>query len=186
MRLLKGYIYVGDHHLNTRHKNFFYIAIGILGSLVTMYGLSQSPEAAQIFYVIGSSLLLITSIYFRLFYFIALEIILIAGHSTILLKIGTILQLALPSLLCVQLLVFYFLSGRLNDIFLIIGIIGIAFISAGFAYNNQWVFFFGGAAIAIYAFYSARRNPVSLLWAILNSLFAIIALFRIIMPYTHF
>lgn len=148
-----------------------------MGSLISLCGLYNEP--AQIYYVIGSSLLLITSIYFQLFYFIALEIILIAGHGTILLGIGSVLQLALPLLLSLQLLVFYFLSDRLNNIYLIIGVVGIALISAGFAYNNQWVFFSGSLGIAIYAFYSAQKNRACLVWAILNTLFAIIALARI-------
>lgn len=165
--------------MNVKYKNYFYLFIGIIGSLICLCGLYEEP--AQIYYVIGSSLLLITSIYFQLFYFIALEIILIAGHGTILLGIGTVLQLALPLLLSVQLMVFYFLSDRLNNIYLIIGVVGIAVISAGFAYNNQWVFFSGSLGIAIYAFYSVRRNRVCLVWAILNTLFAIIALARIIL-----
>lgn len=172
----KGYTYVGDK-LNAKYMNYFYIFTGIIGSLITLCGLSVEP--AQIYYVIGSSLLLITAIYFQLFYFIALEIILIAGHGTILLGIGSVLQLALPILLCVQLLFFYFLSDRLNNMFLIIGIVGIALISAGFAYNNQWVFFSGSTGIAIYAYYSAKNDRACLLWAILNTLFAVIALIRI-------
>ena len=166
--------------MNVKFKNYFFIFIGIIGSLITLCGLSQEP--AQVYYVIGSSLLLITAIYFQLFYFIALEIILIAGHGTILLDVGSVLHLALPLFLCIQLLVFYFLSDRLNNLFLIIGVAGIALISAGFAYNNQWVFFSGSLGVAIYAYYSADKNKACLLWAILNTLFAIIALARIVLP----
>ena len=113
----------------------------------------------------------------------ALEIILLSGHGAILLGIGTVLQLALPILLCVQLLVFYFLSGRLNNIFLLIGIAGIAVISIGFAYENQWIFFIGSAFVAIYAFYNVQRHRVSLLWAVLNVLFALIAITKIALPH---
>lgn len=123
-----------------------------------------------------------TAIYFQLFYFIALELILLAGHGTILLDVGPVLHLALPLLLCLQLLIFYFLSDRLNNMFLVIGVVGIALISAGFAYNNQWVFFSGSLGIAIYAYYSTQKNKACLLWAILNTLFASIALVRIVIP----
>ncbi len=139
----------------------------------------QTP--AQKYYVIGSAFLLITSIHFKLIYFIALEIILMAGHGAILLGIGTIIQLALPLLLCLQLLTFYFLSGQLNNFFLITGILGIAILSIGFSYENQWIFFLGSFFVAVYAFYTVYKGkPVALLWAILNSLFAIIAILKLI------
>lgn len=173
--LPKGFIYVGDH-LNSKW-DYFFLLIGIIGAFITLFGLSQSP--AQIYYVIGSSLLLITSIYFRLFFFIFLEIILITGHGVILLGISSVLQLAFPILLCFQLLVFYYLSGQLNNIYLLIGITGIALLSVGFAHENQWIFFFGSTAIAAYAFYNSRNYPASLLWAVLNTLFAIIAVITI-------
>lgn len=173
-------IYAGDH-LNTINRQKIYILIGIIGSLFSLYGTSQAHGTAQTYFVIGSSLLLIAAIYFGLFYFIALEIILIAGHGTILLDIGTVLQVALPVLLSVQLLFFYFLSGRLNNIYLLTGILGIALISTGFAYNNQWVFFSGSLAIVIYAFYSAKKSRPSLIWAILNLMFALEALVKIYM-----
>ncbi len=136
---------------------------------------------AQVYYVIGSILLLLTSLHFRLIYFIALELILIAGHGAILLHIGNTLQIALPVLLSLQLLIFYLLSGQLNNFFLLIGISGIAFLSIGFAYENQWVFFFGSISIAIYAFYCTfQGKSITLLWAVLNSLFALIAVYKLI------
>jgi len=185
---LKGSIYAGDNlSTNTtsiKQKDMFYLSLGIVGAIISLCGLVLQP--AQIYYVLGSSLLLVTAVHFELFYFIALEIILIAGHGTILLDIGSILQLALPALLCLQLLIFYFLSGRLDTIFLIIGIIGIAFISVGFAYNNQWIFFAGSTAIGIYAYHDAQKTTYSLLWAVLNTLFASIALYRIITAWYHF
>ncbi len=103
-----------------------------------------------------------------------------AGHGAILLGIGTTLQLALPVLLCIQLLAFYFMSGQLNNIFLLIGITGIAVLSVGFSYENQWIFFIGSFSIAIYAFYTAYKGKtITLLWAILNSLFALIAICKL-------
>jgi hypothetical protein len=166
--------------LNNNYKDIFYLLLGVIGAAITLFGFLHTP--AQTYYVIGSGLLLLTSINFKLFYFMALEVILLSGHGAILLGISTVLQLALPILLCVQLLVFYLLSGRLNNIFLLIGIAGIAVISIGFSYENQWVFFIGSASVAVYAFYIARRNRVSLLWAVLNVLFALIAITKITLP----
>ncbi len=135
----------------------------------------------QLYYVIGSTLLLFTALHFRLIYFIALELIIIAGHGASLLQIGTTLQIAMPSLLTLQLFAFYCLSGQLSNIYLLIGIAGIAFHSIGFAYANQWIFFLGSMSIAIYAFYSYKKGKkVALLWAVLNTLFALTAVYKII------
>ncbi|HHF7347292.1 TPA: hypothetical protein ACPSKE_000450 [Legionella feeleii] len=165
--------------MNTKTQDELFLLIGIIGSIILLVGLTQTP--AQSYYVVGSLLLLFTSLHFKLIYFIALEMILIAGHGAILLGIGTALQMALPILLCLQLLCFYLLSGQINNFFLLIGIIGIAVLSVGFAYENQWVFFAGSLAVAIYAFYSAYKGKrITLLWAFLNSLFALIAILKLI------
>ncbi len=85
----------------------------------------------------GGTFLLATAIYFKLTYFIALEIILIAGHGTALLGLNPVLQIILPALLTLQLFIYYLFMGQLNSIFKLIGIIGIALLSAGLTYENQ-------------------------------------------------
>jgi hypothetical protein len=165
--------------LNKKTLDYLFLALGILGSIITLYGLTKYP--AQAYFVAGSSLLLMTAIHFNLVFFIALELILIAGHGTILLNIGSIIQVALPLLLCVQLLFFYYISGQLNNIFLLIGIIGIGLHSIAFAYENQWIFLIGSSAIAIYAFSLADKNKYTLLWAALNTIFAFSAVLHLIM-----
>lgn len=164
--------------VNSKLKDGLFLLSGILGSCILFLGLTKSP--AQLYYVIGSTLLLFAALHFRLIYFIALELILIAGHGAALMHIGPALQVAMPTLLTLQLLAFYFLSGQLNNLFLLIGITGIALHSIGFVYENQWIFFFGGLAIAIYAFYAAYRGKkAALLWAILNSLFTLTAVYKL-------
>lgn len=166
--------------MNINRRDKLFLLAGVIGALILIYGLSQS--AAQMYYVAGSSLLLMTAINFRLIYFIALELILISGHGGILLGIGTVLQLALPILLCLQLLIFYFLSDQLKDFFLIIGVIGIAVVSIGFAYQNEWIFFIGSISVAIYSFYCVNKGEkATFIWAILNSIFALITLGKIIL-----
>ncbi len=159
-------------------KEVVFLCIGILGALISLIGLTQN--FAAIFYVIGSTLLLITAIFFKLFYFIALEIIMAAGHGAQLLGIGSIVQAAIPILLCIQLLVFYFLSGRLSNILLFMGIMGIAALSIGLSYEDQRIFFLGSTAIAIFAYSYSYKKPPALIWAIMNTIFALTALIRII------
>lgn len=165
--------------VNSKLKDGLFLLSGIVGSCILFIGLVQTTP--QLYYVIGSTLLLFTALHFRIIYFIALELIIIAGHAASFLHIGTAMQIAMPSLLTLQLFAFYFLSGQLNNIFLLIGIAGIAFHSVGFAYENQWIFFFGSLSIAIYAFYAYYKGrKIALLWAILNSLFTLTAVYKLI------
>jgi hypothetical protein len=162
-------------------SNFYYyryIVLGIIGSLILLYGYGQ--DYPQTYYILGSFALLATAIHHKLLYFIALEIILVAGHSAILLGVGRYTQMALPIFLCLQLLIFYLMVGKENNIFLLIGIVGIALHSLGFAYNDQWIFFSGSSFIAIYAYHIAYKGRYpAYIWAILNTIFALLALYEI-------
>lgn len=156
-----------------------YAILGIVGAILILFGHAQTyPQA---YYIIGSSGLLITALHYQLHYFIALELILIAGHTAILIGMGHYTQIALPVLLCFQLFVFYLMVNKQNSIFLMVGIIGIALLSLGFSYNNQWVFFSGSLAVSIYAYYNGYKGVYpSYIWAALNTLFAVFALYKII------
>ena len=165
--------------MNKNYQATFFLIIGSVGACITLYGLTQAPD--HLYYVIGASCLLATAIYFKFTYFIALQLILIAGHGAVLLGIGPISQVVLPILLCLQFLTYYLLSGQLNNIFRLIGITGIALLSIAFSYENQWVFFSGSLAIAIFSFYQVYRGrQIALLWAILNIIFVVISALKII------
>lgn len=156
-----------------------YIILGITGALLLIYGHGQ--DVPQGYYIFGSIALLVTAIHYNLIYFIALELILGAGHTSILLGMGPYIGAALPSLLCLQLLVFYLILGKENSIFVLIGIIGIALLSIGLAYNNQIIFFSGSSSVAIYAYYSAYKGQyVSYIWGVLNTVFASFALYKLL------
>ncbi len=172
MPLPKVYIYAGKLR-NQNRKSAFFTLIGVIGACTVLFGFIHTQE--QAYYVAGAGLLLITAMYFKLTYFIALELILLAGHGAILLGIGPVLQVVLPILLSAQLLIYYILSGELRGVFHVIGIVGIALLSIGFSYANVWVFFLGSSAIAIYAFYRVYQGKlIAMIWAILNSFFAIV------------
>lgn len=163
--------------IRTINENKYWL-LGIFGSLILLYGSTQGYP--QPYYIFGSFALLITAFHFQLLYFIALEIILAAGHSAILLGVGTYIQIGLPVLLSFQLFIFYLMVGKENSIFLLIGIVGIALLSLGFSYNNQWIFFSGSLCISIYSYYNGYKgNYPSYIWAILNTLFALIALYKL-------
>ncbi len=155
-----------------------YIVSGVLGALIILCGNTRSFP--QPYYIIGSLILLFTAIHFKLLYFIALELILAAGHTAILLDMGTNTQHALPILLCFQLFIFYLMLRKENIFLLSIGIIGIALLSFGFSYNNQWIFFSGSSLVAIYAYYNAYKTCyAAYIWAILNTIFSLIALYKL-------
>ena len=172
MPVPKVFTFVGNNQLNKNPEDVFFIFLGILGAGIVIAGFIQAPS--QAYYVAGACLLLLNALYFKLTYFIALELILLAGHGAILLGIGQTLQVVLPILLSLQLLIFYLLSGELQNIFHLIGIAGIALLSIGFSYSNVWVFFFGSLAIAIFAFHTVfQGKKVALIWAIMNLLFSL-------------
>ena len=179
MPLPKGFGSVGDT-VNKHGQEGAYLFSGILGALIVLYGLTQSQ--AHLYYVVGASFMLATAIFFKLTYFVALEMILIAGHGAVLLGIGAVSQAFLPILLCLQLLFYYLLSGQLTNIFRIIGILGIALLSIAFSYDDVWVFFFGSLAVTIFSFYQVYRGRlVALLWAVLNTVFVFFSLFKLIL-----
>ncbi|WP_058469458.1 hypothetical protein [Fluoribacter gormanii] len=164
-----------------------YILLGCIGSLIILSGLlmffGTSPPhlQSQLYYFVGGIALLITAIHFRLFFFIALQLILIAGHAAILLGSGPYTQFFLPILMCCQLLTFYLMFGKENSVFLILGVFGIALLSMGFAYNDKWIFFSGSSFIAIYAYYNAYNGLYpSYIWAVLNTAIALLAIYRIL------
>ncbi|WP_367605681.1 hypothetical protein [Legionella sp. W05-934-2] len=166
----------------TENKNLvdrLFIFIGILGALTTFSGLFTIYSHP--FYIVGSFLLFLTALYFRLFFFVALEIIFISGHTAALLGIGMILQVALPVLLSFQLLFYYLFSGETSDFSIIIGILGIALFSVGFSIASQWVFMLGSLSISTYAYFNLEKsNKISLIWLILNLMFALTAFIHII------
>ena len=167
--------------MKSQSRNYFYITLGILGACISLYGYLFQNTEPQLFYIIGSSALLITAIYYKLVYFIALELILISGHLATLLGSGPYTKYTLPILLCLQLFLVYSMIGKNHLLFFLIGISGIALLSIGLASNNHIVFFFGGLLVALYAFYLAYKGQViAYLWAILNSIFAVLALGQII------
>ncbi|MGL5742196.1 MAG: hypothetical protein ACRCXC_06440 [Legionella sp.] len=156
--------------------------LGCIGALIVLFGITQTPP--QAYYITGAVALFATAAYFRLLYFVALEFILIAGHTALILGSGPYTQFFLPVLLCFQLLVFYSMFGKENSIFLVLGVIGIALLSIGFAYNDQWIFFIGSSFIATYSYYSGYRGLYpSYIWASLNTVFALFSLYKIIGSY---
>ncbi|CAM2873178.1 hypothetical protein [Legionella worsleiensis] len=162
---------------NSRY-DYHYIVSGIIGALILLYG--NNHHYPQPYYIIGSLFLLLTAFHFNLTYFIALELILVAGHSAILLGIGPNTQSALPIFLCIQLLIFYLMVGKETLFLLLIGISGIALLAFGFAFNNQWIFFSGSSFVAIYAYYNGYQGqPASYIWAITNTLFSFMALYKL-------
>ena len=174
-RSAKGFISSGNQSM-IKSKDNLYLLLGAIGGCLTFLGLFLPPKLNSICFVICSTFLLITAINFKLVYFIALETILISGHAAILFGIGLNLQIALPILLSLQLLIFYGLSGQLTNLYILIGITGIALHSIGLVHQNDIIFLGGSATIAIYAIHAAQQTKQAWLWAILNGCFALFSL----------
>lgn len=177
----KEYTYVGDH-VNSKTQTKLFLGIGIVGALLLIY-CSLTPMS-DLGYLIACFLLLLCALYFKLTYYIALEMILISGHGAVLLGLGPLSQLIIPILLCLQLLMYYLLSGRLWNIFRLTGIAGIVLLTIGFAYEYyvQWFLLFGSLAVTVFSFYQVyRKRFAAWIWAVLNILLACISLFKLIL-----
>ncbi len=176
----KESFYAGKKDSFTLKDKLFYIS-AIIGSSILIYSMLRLYQP-QVGFIIGSSFMLASAIYFRMFFFIALEMILISGHAAILLGIGPSLQLALPILLVFQLVVYYLFTNQLLNLYRIIGLAGISLLSIGFAYESAWIFFYGSLAVSTYAFYSASKGRIpALIWGFLNIIFAVITLTTILL-----
>ena len=172
MPLPKAFTFAGNQ-FKSDSKSAVCTLAGCMGACLIIIGFVLDTPL-QIYYVLGAALLLITAIYYKLTYFIALELIVIAGHGAIFFGIGPVLQVVIPILLSFQLLVYYLLSGELQTIYRLIGIAGIALLSIGFSYTNFWVFLFGNLFVATFAYYSVYKGKrIALIWAILNTILVI-------------
>jgi len=164
--------------LNTKTKEYFIISIGVLGAIIILLGISINSD---IDYVLGSTLLLITAFYYKCTFFIALEMIIIAGHGAALLGLGHSSQIILPILLCIQLLFYYLLSGKLNDIYLIVGIIGIVFLTMSLSFGNVLYILLGSIGTAIYSISQVfKGKSIALIWAVLNVIAIFVTIYKII------
>ncbi|HIC7359110.1 TPA: hypothetical protein ACW59Z_002463, partial [Legionella pneumophila] len=72
--------------MNKTEHDTIYLVLGIVGALILIYGRSQNTP--QVYYMTGSLALMVTAIHYKLIYFIALELILGAGHTSLLLGMG--------------------------------------------------------------------------------------------------
>lgn len=163
------------------------LLIGILGACITLYGYLFQASFPQPYYIAGSLALLITATYCQIIYFIALELILFSGHLAIILGSGPYTQAALPLLLSLQLFIFFLMMNKENIYFWSIGVAGISLLSIGLAFKNEWYFFFGSLFISIYSTYIIYKgNKIAYLWAFLNTLFALLALYQLVITLLGF
>lgn len=161
--------------VNKTIQDIFVIVLGAVGSVIVLLG--QIKTFGTPCFIAGSLALLITALYFRLTFFIALELIILAAYGSHYLQLAPLLQFIIPILLCVQLLAYYMLSGRLNNIFIIIGMIGISLLVVGYVYQQILITEFANLFIAFFSFYTAyNKRSVALIWAFLNTTIFIIQL----------
>ncbi len=139
MPLQKAFTLNGNP-IKTTAKEVVFLIIGLIGGFLLLFEFVKLQPA---FLLIGRGLLLISAVYFRLTYFIAMQLILLASYGGIYLGIGSTLTLILPILLSFQLLIYYLLSGELKSVFRFIGIAGIAILSIGLTLNIPLILLFG-------------------------------------------
>jgi len=107
--------------------------------------------------------------------------IIIAGHGAALLGLGHSSQIILPILLCIQLLFYYLLSGKLNDIYLIVGVVGIVFLTMSLSLDNVFYILLGSIGTAVFSISQVfKGKSIALIWAILNIMAIFITIYKLI------
>lgn len=165
-----------------KHYKSMGLFFGIIGAVALLAGnLFLDSDARYLVFLIGSGLLLITAIVYRQLYYIFLELILVSGSATSFLNFNSIVRGAIPMLLSLQVFLYFFMLGRFREKSLLIGCIGIALLSIGFAVANYWIYLFGSALVAIYSFLIYLKGvKVALLWTILNTCFTLASAYSLI------
>jgi len=161
---------IGNHFVN--------IAIGVLGMTVIIYGNFVSSVTPQkICYLLGGLFMLTTALLERQQFFSVLQVIIVAGTAMALTWFHPAIKASVPILLGVVGSAYFLRRGELKDPLAIVGCSGILFIAVGYAISLPVIYFLGGSALAIYAFsLFFRGERIALLWAVLNTLFALTAL----------
>jgi hypothetical protein len=152
----------------------FNLFIGVVGMLISSYGnLIHQLHTQKWCYFFGASLLLVSSLLERHKFFIALQIIIVAGTITAFTPFSFLLKAAIPIILSAITIIYFAITKQLEDKLTLLGSLGIAFLAAGYAVSRPIVFFFGAVVLMIYSFISYRRGAaIALIWALLNVIFA--------------
>lgn len=153
------------------------VIIGVVGMLIAMVGnLLPFSDTQKWCYLLGGILLLISSALERQIFFIALQIIIVAGAAVAFSSWPVLLKAALPIVLSVAAIVYFAKRNLLTDRLMLFGSLGIAILAAGYAVSNPVIYLLGAFVLMIYSFMSFRRGvKIALVWAILNALFSITA-----------
>lgn len=156
--------------------------IGILGLVLAVTGrLSPDDGTKWLFFVTGASCLLITALLEDLMLFAILELILVCGTGALFADFNPIVRGALPILLSFQAIIFFALSGKLQQVPIFIASIGTFLLGLGFLVDHPLIHLFASLTIAIYAGHCfAQGARFAVLWLLLNTFFTITSVVRFV------
>jgi len=156
--------------------------IGAFGMVfpITAQFLPQSDMQASL-YIIGSLLMLIAAAWEKSLFFSMLQIIVLAGASMYFTPYSMAIHALVPIALAIATCVYFYLAGRIKDRVTYVGLAGIAALALGYAIAHPWIYLIGGVLLTIYSWVSYQRGvAIAILWAILNFVFSIAAVLRIV------
>lgn len=158
------------------------IQIGALGLLCAIIGnLYPATMLQKHLYLAGGVLLFISALLEKEEFFITLEVVVIICALLAYLPEHGQLKMAVPLLLSVFSVAYLFYRGLLGSALSLLGVAGLVFLGLGYATLNPLIYLAGGIVLTLYSAISYFRGVrIALLWAILNAVFAVTALFSFI------
>lgn len=154
-------------------------AIGMLFPIMANFIPPSNTRAA--FFVIGCILMFVAAAVEKELFFSILQLIVLAGASMYFTPFGVVIKAAVPISLSVIFLIFYAVTGRLQDKLTLLGSLGVVLLALGYGVSHPYIYLFGGAFLAIYSTIAYFRGvTVALLWAILNIFFTLATISNII------
>jgi hypothetical protein len=157
------------------------LLIGLVGMLIVIGGTLISPGTTQkVLYLIGAVFMLVSAALERQLFFVILQVVIVVGAAVAFTHWPILVKAMVPLAFSIAALIYFYFTEALHDRLTQVGCGGLIAIALGFANSSPIIYLIGGVLLAIYGFWSFRRGvKIAMLWAILNSIFALTSLVAI-------
>lgn len=167
--------------MNERYKIYFARTLASIGMIFPIAGNFLPPSFERnLCFVMGSVLMLIGAMIEREEFFSVLQLIVLVGAAMAFTPWTLIVRASIPIVTTAVILLWFYVSGRMEDRLTLFGSFGIAVLALGYAVMNPVIYFMGGVILTVYASMAFYRGvKIAIIWAILNFFFAIAAAINI-------
>ncbi len=156
--------------------------IGTLGLILAIIGNFYLDSLLQKYlYFFAAVLLTGSAVLEKQTFFIILEIIVVVSTAIAFIPGYMLFKAAIPLLLSAIFLGNYLSSPQNRDILNLTGALGIILLALGYAIIHPAIYLAGGVVLTIFSSIAfARGVRIAILWAILNAVFSVTALYSIL------